>query len=159
MEVHGTREIEQSLQNFGREVDAARKEALKAAAKTVWNLARHYAPISPTQAQKKAARKTKRKVRRKATATSRAKPGGLFRSIEWYAGDYASVFVAANSEAGKYAKKIHDEKFKTWKKRGIGTVAKGTQADEKFIERALRDSQPEIDRIFEAKISRVGGAG
>ncbi len=33
------REIEQSLQKFGRKVDAARKETLKAAAKTVWDLA------------------------------------------------------------------------------------------------------------------------
>ena len=160
MEVHGAREIEEGLRRFGREVAAARAAALKASAKTVWGRARDYAPISPTQAQKKAARKTRRKVRRKATATTRAKPGGLVRSIEWYAGpDYASVFVAANSDAGAYAKKIHDEKGKTWHKRGLGTVAKGGQADDKFIDRALTDAQKEIDGIFAAKFARVGRSG
>lgn len=88
-------------------------------------------------------------MKRKALAISRAKPGGLSRSIEWTAGVHqGSVYVARNAEGGKYAKRIHDEKGITWRNRGIGTIAKGMQADHKFIERALKDSQKEIDAIF-----------
>ena len=156
-ELKGLQELVAATRAIQAKVEKARAEALKASALTVHALARRYAPISPTQAQRNALRKTKRRVVRKATAHTRAKPGGLTRSIEFYAGpDYASVFVAANSEAGKYAAKIHDEKFKTWKRRGIGTIAKGSQADEKFIERALADSEKKIDAIFEAKLKKIG---
>ncbi len=156
-ELKGLQEMIAATRAIQAKVEKARTEALKAAALTVHALARRYAPISPTQAQRNALRKTKRRIVRKATAHTRAKPGGLTRSIEFYAGpEYASVFVAANAEAGKYAAKIHDEKFKTWRKRGIGTVAKGSQADDKFIERALADSKEKIDGIFEAKFRKAG---
>ena len=51
-----------------------------------------------------------------------------------------SVFVASNSQAGRYARRIHDEKGVTWRNRGPGTIAKGARADEKFIERAIKDN-------------------
>lgn len=83
------------------------------------------------------------KARRKASSHSRAAPGGLERSIQWrmtgkgFALD-AEIYVAANAEAGKYAKRLHDEKGKTWRKRGPGTVVKGARADDKFILRAVQ---------------------
>lgn len=65
-------------------------------------------------------------------------PGGLSRSIQLeYADDHVDVFVPSNSEGADYAEKIHDEKGITWKHRGPGTQAKGPQADDKFIGRAL----------------------
>lgn len=66
-----------------------------------------------------------------------------------------SVFVAANSESGKYAVRIHDEKGKTWFNRGPGTVSKGIHADENFIERALRSNRENIDRIMIDATSKV----
>jgi hypothetical protein len=96
------------------------------------------APISPTQATLNGLRKTTRVVTRKATATSRPKPGGLMRSIAFRVSDgSAEIFVAANSEAGRYAFRMHEEKGKSWWNRGPGTVAKGSRADEKFITRAI----------------------
>ncbi len=119
-----------------------------------------YAPKSPTNkerrarsnataAQWKAARK-----RRSPRSTSREMPGGLMRSISFRATpDFAEVFVAANSEAGKYAFTIHELKGKAWSKRGPGTVAKGSKADDKFITRAIEDRKPDIAKITKAAIS------
>lgn len=98
------------------------------------------APISPTQTVINRRRKTRRKTTRKTTAVSRTIPGGLMRSITTKAdSEEAIIFVPQNSEAGKYASKIHDLKNKPggWKNRGPGTVAKGPEADEKFISRAI----------------------
>jgi len=69
-----------------------------------------------------------------------------------------SVFISENSAAKKYARKIHDEKFKTWKWRGVGTQAKGERADHKFIERAMNASEKSISDILESEISKALGA-
>lgn len=137
------------LESLGGKFAEAERLAIAKAVLVVHRRAVKYTPISPTQAQKNRMRKTRRKVKRKAMAFTRAKPGGLARSIEWTAGArQGSIFVARNAEGGKYAKRIHDEKGISWRNRGIGTIAKGAQADHKFIERALKDSQKEIDLIF-----------
>lgn len=114
------------------------------------------APKSPTQARirkdqaerwkAKGKKPTKRQkeawaARRNPRAHGRPKPGGLEESIEAQVINYTrgEVFVEKQSRAGKYAKRIHDEKGVTWKNRGPGTVAKGARADDKFIERAIED--------------------
>ena len=63
--------------------------------------------------------------------------------------DHVDILVPSNSAAGDYAKKMHDEKGRTWKNRGVGTVAKGPQADEKYIERAIEDRTDATTRRFE----------
>ena len=116
------------------------------------------APVSPKQSQKNKERKTKRKVRRKATAHSRAMPGGIERSISMKVGiDNACVFIAANLDAGKYAKRIHDGKGKSWFKRGIGTVLKGARADDKFIERAIKDNQGNFLTLINDEMQKALG--
>ena len=65
----------------------------------------------------------------------------------------AEVYVAANAEAGKYAKRIHDEKGKTWRKRGPGTVAKGARADDKYILRAVQQAAKD----FPARLQKLLG--
>lgn len=92
-------------------------------------------------------------------STTRPMPGGLMRSIEMSSdAEKAEIYVPANSPAGKYAKRIHDEKGVTWRERGPGTQAKGPLADDKFIERAITDNQAEITRIIEDQMQRfVGG--
>ena len=119
-------------------------------------------PRSPTMAQIKRDRKTRKDTskRRKASAHTRAKPGGLERSIEFEVVDRGSsatayVFVAGNSEAGRYAKRVHDEKGKTWQNRGIGTIAKGTRADDKFIERAVAKNSGKIGAIIKREIDKA----
>jgi len=108
------------------------------------------APVSPTNAQySKAVLKRKKRTARK------MHPGGLSRSIEWDAHGYSgSVYVASNSEAARYAKVIHDERYKRWKNRGPGTIAKGSRAREKFIERAMTDNEKAVGEILEKAIEK-----
>lgn len=100
------------------------------------------------------------KARRKASSHSRAAPGGLAKSIQWrligkgFNLD-AEIYVAANAEAGKYAKRIHDEKGKTWWKRGPGTVAKGARADDKYILRAVQKAAKEFPARFQKWLARA----
>lgn len=89
-------------------------------------------------------------------STTRPKPGGLMRSIAFRSTDtIAEVFVPANSPAGKYAAKIHDERGSSWKDLGPGSQAKGPQAREKFIERAVVDNQRPILQIVQDEIDRA----
>ena len=84
----------------------------------------------------------------------RAVPGGLRNSITaWAEGLEACVLVPSNSPAGKYARRIHDEKGKSWHKRGIGTVAMGERADDKFIERAIDDNKDKFYRRIEKAVT------
>lgn len=131
---------------------------------------------SPTMAQMRAARGAKWDAKgRKPTAkqkaaweasrdpraTSRAKPGGLERSIKaasgvtWGTLAWAEVFVPSDSEAATYAVKIHDEKGRTWRNRGVGTIAKGDRADEKFITRALEAESDKFRDIFDQTLDRA----
>lgn len=108
------------------------------------------APRSPTNKIFSATLKRKKRTARKLF------PGGLEKSIEYeVTKEGCSVFVASNSPAGKYAKRIHDEKGKTWRKRGPGTIAKGARADEKFIERALKDNQGNFLKIIQDEMKKV----
>lgn len=112
--------------------------------------AKRNAPRSPTMRQLSAT------LKRKKRTIQRRMPGGLEKSISYEVvrdgGGWAcSVFVPTNSYAGKYAKRIHDEKGKTWRHRGPGTVAKGARADDKYILRAVRDNADAFRRILEAE--------
>ena len=89
-------------------------------------------------------------------STTLPKPGGLMRSITLHATEnQAEIFVPVNSEAGKYAFRIHEEFGKTWFHRGPGTQAKGAQAGAKFIERAVTDNGRELVRIAEDEMDRA----
>lgn len=142
---------------------SAIRGALNATAREMHRDAIRNAPRSPTAAQARAARKAKWQAkhgntkgfakaqaagikRRKPDSHSRAMPGGLERSIKWEMkgsglSSDAEIFVAANAEAGKYAKYIHDEKWKKWRNRGVGTIGKGERADDKYIERAVKGKE------------------
>ena len=109
------------------------------------------APRSPT---KKLHSKTLK--RKRITARRQFFPGGLEQSITYGVrpnGDVL-IYVAANSPAGAYARRIHDEKGKSWFKRGAGTIAKGQRADEKFIARAVNDNAEAWEAIYEQEIQR-----
>ena len=136
------------------------------------------APRSPKQSEIRRAQKARQSARRggqgptkrqkaawkasrSARATTRPKPGGLERSIKmetrqepvnWDRSE-ACIYVGSDAEAAKYAVKIHDEKGKTWRNRGLGTIAKGSRADEKFIERAIKDNE----KTFKDKIANALG--
>lgn len=72
-------------------------------------------------------------------------PGGLERSVSYRSdSQVCSIYCAINSEAGLYARRIHDEKGKTWFRRGVGTRAKGPKADDKFLSRAITDSNDDV---------------
>lgn len=100
------------------------------------------------------------KARRKPGSTSRPKPGSLQNSISIRAATAeVAILVPSNSPAGKYAWKIHNEKGQTWRNRGPGTVAKGVQADTKFIERAISDLQRDgtVETILRDEIAKQAG--
>lgn len=146
-----TSKVERMLAAVPGKVDAAVGAAIRRACLVVHRESVKNAPISPTNAQY-----SKAVLKRKKRTSRRLHPGGLSRSIEWAAqGLQGAVYVASNSEAAKYAKKIHDEKYKTWRKRGPGTIAKGTRADEKFIERALNDNRKAIDGLIDRAVANA----
>lgn len=88
-------------------------------------------------------------------STTRPSPGGLMRSITFQASaKRVEIFVPANSPAGEYAFRIHEEFGVTWFHRGPGTQAKGPQAREKFIERAITDSGTAIVGIVRDEVSK-----
>lgn len=124
------------------------------------------APISPKQSQVKLKRGHKYIVRvpglrttTVTTMTTRRKmnPGGLTRSIrvEFTGEDTAHVFVPTNSEAGKYARYIHDQRYIKWRNLGVGSVAKssgGKPVGEKYIERAYSENVDKVRQIFDSHI-------
>lgn len=161
MDINGLNELTGSLETLPQRVRDAANRGIARATARVYKDAFKNAPKSPTMAQAaRATRKTRRDTSksRKPTATTRAKPGGLERSISM-ATDKAriegSVFVAANSEAGKYAGRLHDEKGSGWSKRGPGTIAKGPQADEKFISRAVSSNEGNTTKVIADELGKV----
>jgi hypothetical protein len=160
------------LEGMPGKIDRVLTDTMRRASKQIAAESRLNAPKSPTQAELDADRtakygkkhtakvKKRRGKVRKANASSRPAPGGLMQSIASEvikAGQNVdgSIFVASNSAAVKYARRIHDDKGKTWNERGIGTEKKGPRADEKFIERAVNASDASITRILEAEINRA----
>lgn len=114
-----------------------------------------YAPRSPTVGDIRKATGRKMKIR-KARGVSRPKPGGLERSIDFQVNaDNAEIFVSAGSEAGLYAFRIHEEKGKTWHHRGVGTISKGAKADDKFIERGIKDRTPQMMAILVNEVEKL----
>lgn len=134
------------LANLGGNIDRALTRCGRIAVRE----SKANAPRSPTNAILSATLKRKRRTAR------RTFPGGLEKSIAFeVANGRCAVFVAANSFAGKYARRIHDEKGVSWFNRGPGTVAKGSRADDKFIERAVRDNADDFLRIIKSEIGKA----
>lgn len=145
--------VSRLLDRLGRLAPLAAVRALSRCGLIAVREAKDNAPISPDNQILSATLRRKRRTARKTT------PGGLEQSIshEVRGGNApeCSVFVASNAPAGKYARRIHDEKGVTWHRRGPGTVAKGQRADDKFIERAIRDNHEAFLRCFKDEIERT----
>lgn len=123
------------------------------------DVARHYAPVSPTQHEldeeyirrrgKERMAKRRKSVRFR-ERKNRPSPGGLERSIMGAAdGEGGYLFVASNAPAAKYAHYIHDMKGVLWRRRGIGTQRKGEQADDQFITRAIYDNSARLTHLMQ----------
>lgn len=137
---------------LGLRMKAAVKRGLKRIGQNVKTRAKWYAPKSPTRAMLR----TIYAFGSRGGGKNRPRPGGLMRSIDFASNEHSvSVFVGKNSEAARYAKRIHDEKGLTWWNRGPGTVAKGPQADERFIDRAADD---EADNNLKVMDEEMEGA-
>ena len=152
VKIQGVDKLMASIAHLPNLVSGALRNSYGRIGRLVHPVAKAYAPRSPTMGQ------LSKTLKRKKRTSSRRKPGGLEKSIayEVLPGNAGcSVFVASNSFAGKYAKRIHDEKGKTWRNRGPGTVAKGAQADEKFIERAIRDREPKFLTVIKSEIRKA----
>lgn len=152
IEIKGVDKVMADIAHLPNLVSGALRNSYDRIGKLVHPVAKVYAPRSPTMGQ------LSKTLKRKRRTSSRRKPGNLEKSIayEVLPGNAGcSVFVASNSLAGEYARRIHDEKGKTWWKRGPGTVAKGPQADEKFVERAIRDREPKFLTIIKSEIRKA----
>ena len=153
-DITGLAELERTLQNLRRVAPSACRVALQKCGAFAMREAKANAPKSPTMKILSATLKRKKRTSRKMM------PGGLEKSIEYKVADNGkavSIFVSSNSFAAKYAKRIHDDKGRTWQKRGPGTVAKGARADEKFIERAIKDNVGKYAAIVEAALQKELG--
>ena len=88
-------------------------------------------------------------------------PGSLTKSIEAISdADHAELFVPSNSLAGAYAFYIEEEGpagAGKWKQRGLGTVAKGGRARDKFMYRAVFEDvgAERMGDILKAELSRA----
>lgn len=150
----GMEDLERTLREVSRTVPHVLERGLTRIGLLAQSEAKAYAPRSPTNAQVSATLKRKRRTARKMF------PGGLEKSIEWEIVGSAptvgcSVFIAQNgyskSRSGfNYAPKIHDERGKTWKNLGPGSIAKNTsgKVGEKFIQRAIEDNADKFVRIL-----------
>lgn len=149
--IQGADAVVRHLAAIPPELDKALYRALKRCGQLAVREAKRNAPKSPTKTQFSATLKRKKRTSRR-TFT----PGGLEKSIEYEVeGDKCSVFVGSNSFAGKYAKRIHDDRYKSWWDRGPGSIAKGTHAREKFIERAITDNESQFFAIIESETGKV----
>ena len=149
-EIQGLEAVSAAIRDLSKVAPAASRRAMVKCGMLAVREAKANSPKSPTMKQVSATLKRKKRTAR------RMLPGGLEKSIEYEATDRGcSVFVASNSMAGKYAKRIHDEKGVTWRNRGPGTIAKGSRADDKFIERAIRDNADNFGRIVDDELRKA----
>ena len=149
--IHGADAVAKYLDAVQKEAQRMIGLALKKCGQLAAREAKANAPKSPTKTQYSATLKRKRRTARKSFT-----PGGLEKSIEYEVqGDKCSVFVAANSFAGKYAKRIHDERYAKWWDRGPGSIAKGRRAREKFIERAVMENESKFHTIIDEEIRKA----
>ena len=154
-EITGVDEVANALGELRTACPEAARQAMYACAQRCKQTAFRYAPRSPTMANASST------LRRKKRSATRRYPGNLEKSIECESDErHASVFVAMNalcvSKGGfNYAKKIHDERGKTWHNLGAGSIAKGGGVGEKFIERGIRDNLDWCRRTLELKLKAV----
>ena len=149
-DIQGLDAVNAALRNLTKVAPQAALAALKDTGQMLVHEAFLNAPKSPMMKKHSATLK-----RKKRTAQGML-PGGLERSIEYEASETrCSIFVASDSEAKAYAKRIHDEKGVTWRNRGPATIDKGARADDKFIERAIRDNLPKIQKAFDDELRKA----
>ena len=142
--------LELRLKMAGKDYEKGKKRLLKKIGVIVQGLARKYCPESPTRAQYVAKNKSGKTRRSNASITT----GSLRDSITHNVGkDFVSINVPSNSRGGKYAEKIHDKKGSEWSKRGPRTKQKGADADDKFITRAGKKAEPEIDKLIDSVLN------
>jgi hypothetical protein len=149
-DIQGLDAVNAAIRDLSKVAPTAARRAMSRCGLIAVREAKANAPKSPTMKQLSAT------LKRKKRTTRRLMPGGLERSIAYEASETGcSVFVASNAEAGRYAKRIHDEKGITWRNRGPGTIAKGPRADEKFIERAIRDNAQNFALIVDDEVRKA----
>ena len=157
-DIIGLEQVAADIRNLSRASSEAAREALRDCGRLAMMEAKRRAPRGPTL--KNLSHNLKRKKR--TTLKSRPSfkpPGGLERSIQFESDSaHASVFVASNAEAGKYAKRIHDEQFITWRNLGPGSKEKsnnGFVIGGKFIERGIRENIDNFRTIIAKWLERT----
>lgn len=123
--------------------------------RTVQRTAVANAPKSPTKGQYAATLKGKRKSK---ASNMRFNPGGLERSIVFAVRENAfavDVYVPVNSEAGKYAYKMHESHYDL----GPGSEAKqkqqGRTIGREYLTRALDEEGPNITASIQSYVDEM----
>ena len=144
--------LEIGLRLAGKSYESGKVRLLKKIGVVVQGLARRNAPESLTKSMYVGTLKGGVTKRKASSFTS----GSLRKSITTEVGkDFVSIFVPSNSPAGEYAEKMEDEKGKTWNEVGKRTKQKGSQAGDKYIERAGKKAEPEIDKLIDQTLNEM----
>ena len=154
-----------NLTKVPQAVQKAMRKAMEGVGLRVCAEAKANAPVSPTEAEldreyerthgRKSEKKRKQSVRYR-RRKHRATPGGLEKSIRVRTDARgACIYVPRSDPAGAYAHYIHDMKNVLWYRRGIGTRRKGDRADEKFIDRAIKDNVGKINATLQAALDKA----
>ena len=102
-DIQGLDAVNAAIGNLSKVAPVAARRAMARCGLIAVREAKANAPRSPTMKQLSATLKRKKRTAR------RTLPGGLERSIEYEASESGcAVFVASNSQAGRYARRIHE---------------------------------------------------
>ena len=151
-----TRELKdliKKMDDAGMSSPARKKSMFTAIGLIVNRRAWDYAPMSQSKSQYVATLKkgvTKRKVFTR---------GSLKFSITNKSEkDSVSIFVPANSKAGAYAEKMHDDRGNSWHKLSSGKQAR---SQDKYIENAEKDTRSdymkEVSKFIDNLLSGITG--
>ena len=174
-DIQGLDAVDAAIRNLTKVApQAARRAMQKAGVKCASWASGEYTPFGPTLQDLNNARTNPRyitgangkKKKYRITLKSRPSfrpPGNLRLSITYEADEtHASVFIPSNalcvSKKGyNYARRIHDERYKSWRNLGPGSIHKtiSGKVGEKFIERAIKDHIPDITGYVDDELRKA----
>jgi hypothetical protein len=140
--------LERSMKRAGKDFEKGANRMLKKLGVWVQGRAKDRCPESPTISQYKEMNQDGTTLRDRSSITT----GSLRDSITMEQGKLqVHIGIPSNSRGGKYGRKIHDEKGKSWQNFGPQSKTKPDVSD-KFIFKAADDSKKVQGEMVDAVI-------